>query len=319
MVRIGAIASVLLVGCGLTGGDNQPPVIERLDKLIVDEGKPMRVTVVATDADDDDLELTFFASRTLETERIHQVRGRVEADVSLIVDVDFNGITGFSVSAFDGHVQTNEFYLIEVRPVNDRPIAAAESFAASVDTSLTIFHSTLLMNDLDGDEPYGDRQLLSITNVDGAVNGTVTLGQDTITFVPAASFAGTATFDYTLSDGEVDAVGNAAVDVATVSIAVGAANTAPVAKDDVVVTSWGGPLYIEPRLLTGNDVDLDGQALAVVAVSNATHGTVQTSGGVVAFTLEDLYYGPDAGFDYTVTDGVGTDTGHVQMLINTGE
>jgi len=48
-----------------------------------------------------------------------------------------------------------------------------------------------------------------------------------------------------------------------------------------------------------------GTALTMTGVSDAKHGTVSLKNGVVHFTPDRDYYGSDAGFSYTITDGNG--------------
>ncbi len=56
--------------------------------------------------------------------------------------------------------------------------------------------------------------------------------------------------------------------------------------------------------LLANDTDADGDALSItsVAVGASPHGTVQLSGGVVTYTPNAGYTGPDS-FFYFITDG----------------
>ena len=53
----------------------------------------------------------------------------------------------------------------------------------------------------------------AVTAVGNATNGTVALAASTVTFTPAANFAGTATFEYTISDGTTTDVGVVTVTV----------------------------------------------------------------------------------------------------------
>jgi cadherin-like protein/Big-like domain-containing protein/cadherin domain-containing protein/hemolysin type calcium-binding protein len=63
-----------------------------------------------------------------------------------------------------------------------------------------------------------------------------------------------------------------------------------------------------------NDTDVDGDALTVTAVSGASGGTASISGGQVHFApTADLCGAAAGGFDYTVSDGGGTDLGHVTL------
>ncbi|MFO0820935.1 MAG: tandem-95 repeat protein [Pirellulales bacterium] len=77
------------------------------------------------------------------------------------------------------------------------------------------------------------------------------------------------------------------------------------------------PLTLTAADLKGNDTDVDNtnSQLTVTAVSSASHGTVVLNpDGTVTFTPDANYHGP-AGFDYTVSDGSLTDTGHVSINV----
>ncbi|NQD96090.1 cadherin-like domain-containing protein, partial [Pseudomonas sp. CrR25] len=63
-------------------------------------------------------------------------------------------------------------------------------------------------------------------------------------------------------------------------------------------------LTINPSTLLGNDSDRDGDALSIIAVQGATHGSVALVNGNVVFTPVGNYSGP-ATFTYTVSDGKG--------------
>ena len=82
------------------------------------------------------------------------------------------------------------------------------------------------------------------------------------------------------------------------------ANAAPEAAADAAEVAQGSALVIPAADLLANDTDADGDALAVIAVSNAQGGTVSLADGMVTFTPEDGFAG-EARFDYTVSDGRG--------------
>ena len=95
---------------------------------------------------------------------------------------------------------------------------------------------------------------------------------------------------------------------------VSAVNDAPVASDDVRATLQDQPLSFSADDLTVNDVDVENDPLTVTAVSNPTNGTVDLSGNTITFSPESGFVG-QAGFDYTVSDGELTDTGHVMITV----
>ncbi|RUL99615.1 DUF4082 domain-containing protein [Rhizobium chutanense] len=82
---------------------------------------------------------------------------------------------------------------------NAVPVAANDNgYTTYSSTALSIAGASLLANDTDGD---GDA--LSITGVNGAVNGTVTFNSQTksVIFTPTAGYTGAASFAYSISDG----------------------------------------------------------------------------------------------------------------------
>ena len=316
-VALGLISSVVAIGgCDLVerADSNRAPVIEPLS-LTGPEDAGIRFTLVSSDQDGDDLDLQLgsYAPGVVRIIGVREVREggatRLETECGFSPARDFHGDSGLVVHVSDGTTRVDAFIDIVITAVNDSPIAVADSIAGPANAPVEIFHSTLLANDEDPDDRPDDGELvpLSITSVEDPLGGTVTLGANTITFTPNTDFAGTAKFEYTVSDG-------IASDHETVVIAVGAPNAAPVANDDHRVSVEGQIVVLVAPDLTRNDVDQDGQALAVIAVGNATHGTVEASSGTVTFTPESHFYGT-GGFDYTATDGVATATAHVEVEI----
>lgn len=82
--------------------------------------------------------------------------------------------------------------------VNNVPIAANDNVTATYNTPLYLAASALLANDNDP-----DNDLLSVTGVGNATNGTVSFDSQTNTllFTPTAGYSGAASFSYTVSDG----------------------------------------------------------------------------------------------------------------------
>ncbi|MDP2445436.1 MAG: tandem-95 repeat protein, partial [Pseudomonas sp.] len=75
-------------------------------------------------------------------------------------------------------------------------------------------------------------------------------------------------------------------------------------ENPALVTNEDQALTITPATLLGNDSDPDGNALSILSVQGATHGTVALVGGNVVFT-PDANYNGSATFTYTVSDGLG--------------
>jgi hypothetical protein len=128
-------------------------------------------------------------------------------------------------------------------------------------------------------------------------NGAAVLNPDkTVTYTPAANYAGPDAFSYTISDG------NGGTDSATVTLSVAAVNDAPVAQDDAVNTVAETAATFNVK---ANDSDVDGPSLTVTAVTQGAHGTVTLNANqTVTYTPNLLYVGSDS-FTYTLSDGAG--------------
>jgi VCBS repeat-containing protein len=177
---------------------------------------------------------------------------------------NFNGTATFKYTMQDKNsVQSTALVTVSIAPVNDPPIAVADSATTSEDTSKLI---NVLSNDTDIDlSREGDT--LIVSKVENFSNGTAVIAEDgkSVTFTPAADFYGTAGFDYTVSDKE-----NASSS-AHVTVSVTAVNDAPVISDipdqtTAEDTSTGAISF------TVSDVDNDAASLSVTAV--AGNGTI---------------------------------------------
>ncbi|MGR9349479.1 DUF4082 domain-containing protein (plasmid) [Rhizobium leguminosarum] len=128
-----------------------------------------------------------------------------------------NGVYTVGGSAYPTSSYQSSNYWVDVvynqSTGNSVPVAANDNgYTTYSNTALSIAAASLLANDTDAD---GDP--LSITGVNGAVNGTVTFNSQTksVNFTPTAGYAGAASFSYSISDG----LGGTAS--ATVSLTVG--------------------------------------------------------------------------------------------------
>ena len=197
------------------------------------------------------------------------------------------------------------FYRVRVTAVtstNHAPVAVDDTDTTTEDTTLIRAASSYRANDTDSD---GDS--LTITAVFAPSNGTVTLAGANITFTPAADFSGTAGYDYTVSDGALTDIGHVALIVTPV-------NDPPILADDFDSTSLNTSLIRATSVYLTNDIDVD-STLSITAVSNPVNGVVALVGTTITFTPATDFTGT-AGFDYTVSDGTVSETGHVTVFVN---
>ena len=98
-----------------------------------------------------------------------------------------------------GPIEQTATVSLTVEPVNDAPIAADDTgFATDAEVALVIPVADLLAND-------GDTEgtTVFLDQVIDGVGGTVQIVSETVVFTPTAGYSGPASFEYTVSDGEL--------------------------------------------------------------------------------------------------------------------
>jgi hypothetical protein len=260
------------------------------------------LTANDTDVDGDELSVTGVSGAT---------GGTVSLDsgtVTFTPDANACGTAegGFDYDIADGNGGIDTGHVtVDVTCVNDLPTTVDDDASGVEDQDVTIDAADLAADDSDLESGT-----VTVTGVDNAVGGSVSLDSGTITFTPTANLCGTdvASFDYTVEDGD----GGTAT--GTVTIDLDCVNDLPVASDDDATVVEDTPTALTEDLLA-NDEDVEGP-LSVTGVSNATGGDVVLEGGVVTFTPSADLCGDDAGgFDYELSDGDATDSGHVTVDI----
>ncbi|HEY6172912.1 MAG TPA: Ig-like domain-containing protein, partial [Kofleriaceae bacterium] len=269
----------------VTEGGNTPPVAVD-DQLTTPEDTEGGANLLANDSDPDGDSLIVASF----TQAAHGTVAVVAGIASYIPAANYNGPDAFSYTIADpSGAMSSATVHITVLPVNDPPVAVDDSATLDEDTSATI---DVVANDSDVD---GDA--LTVTSVTQPANGTAAIVDARhVSYTPAADFNGTDSFTYTISD----AAGVTAT--ATVALSIAAVNDAPVAVDDAVTVDEGSSGTFD---VVANDSDVDGDALAITAITQPEHGSaVIVDATHVSYTPAGLYSGPDA-FSYTISDGNG--------------
>lgn len=202
---------------------------------------------------------------------------------------DFNGTATITYIITDGSAQDQGEVDVTVNPVNDAPIAKN-------DTAITEMNLPISLNVLGNDTDIeGDTLSISAASSD---TGQVSITADTLTYVPAQDFIGTATIYYSISDGQLSS--NATVEVIVNPEPTPETNGVPVVVDDVVtVTNWE-PVIIAALL---NDSDPDGDTINL-AYATASIGSVSIENGTLVYTPIEGQIS-DALITYTIIDSQG--------------
>ncbi|WP_231102535.1 Ig-like domain-containing protein [Pseudoalteromonas luteoviolacea] len=172
-----------------------------------------------------------------------------------------------------------------VKTDNLLPIAQADELTIGAGQSIVI---DVLANDSDAD---GDALTITSASVDF---GVVTVADNKLTYTPPSTFVGTATIQYSVTDGQ----GGTANSTVTVNLAV---NTPPSAKLDEASTNDKASITID---VLANDIDSEGDAISLIEAF-AQHGSVTLNADGT------LTYSPKLGFEgvdivtYTIVDSKG--------------
>lgn len=190
---------------------NHPPVANP-QTIALDEDTAVPITLAGFDTDGDALTFAVVMPPT---------HGSLIGTVPNLIyrpATNFNGLDAFSFSVNDG--MTNSIAAtvnLTIRPVNDPPVAFAQSLAVNEDTPLSL---TLTALDVDGDA-------LIRSIVSPPAHGSLSGPAPNLTYLAATNYFGPDSFTFKVNDGQVDS------GVATVSIVVNSVNDPPVAVAEI--------------------------------------------------------------------------------------
>src|SRR5438067_6131309 len=195
---------------------------------------------------------------------------------------NYNGPDSFTFKANDGTVDSAiATVAVTVTPVNDAPVATAQSVTTNQDTAKAI---SLTASDVDGDT-------LTYAVGTAPAHGTLSGAAPNLTYTPAAGYNGPDSFTFKANDGTVDSA------AATATLTVVHVNHAPVADAQAVTTAEDTAKAI---VLTASDID--GDALTFSIVAGPLHGALSGVAPNITYTPAANYNGADS-FTFKANDG----------------
>ena len=225
---------------------------------------------------------------------------------------NYVGPDSFDYRASDGY--DNSVATVNLVVGGGNPNAVADTYTVALkDTPYAVAAPGVLTNDNNGGA--GTLEVITTGTIPTSQGGSVQQNADgSFTYTAPSGFVGADTYQYSADIGA-----NTTATSATVTVNV--TNTTTVPGTDTYATAFNTVLPVAAPGVLGNDVDPDtgkGQSLSVTGTSNPAHGTVSFSanGGFI-YTPTTGYSGADS-FTYTVSDGVGTATGTVNLTIAPG-
>ena len=273
---------------------NDAPIANADSATIDEDAAPILINVLANDSDVDGDSLTISAASA----NIGSV-SVVGNQIQYTPAADDNGLATVTYTVSDNNGGTSTATLtITITPVNDAPIANADTATMAEDAAPMLIN--VLANDSDED---GDSLVISAVSAD---IGSASVVGNQIQYTPAANDNGLATVTYTVSDN------NGGTNTATVAITITAVNDAPVANNDTATMAEdAAPILIN---VLANDSDEDGDSL-VISAASADIGSVSVVGNQIQYTPAANTNGL-ATVTYTVSDNNGgTNTATVAITI----
>lgn len=237
---------------------------------------------------------------------------RADGTFDYIPNDDFYGQDSFVYIVTDGVLDAlaPATAVINVRPVNDPPVAGNLSYTIDEDQQLDIPGSVVIAASIAGPANESD-QILTIVGVDSlsAQGGSVRFVGGVITYIPPSNFVGQDSFTYTIVDnGITGTLADPLTAVGTITINVLDKNDAPITVDKNLQTDEDVPVSITiDDLLAGDTVGpANEQLIQVLTFSGVVNPTAQ--GGRVEVVGDRVVYYPPSNFNgvdtfvYLVTD-----------------
>jgi hypothetical protein len=283
-------SAVATVSISIAAVNDAPVASAQSVSTAEDTAKP--ITLTGSDVDGDALTYLVVAAPA------HGTLSGSAPNLTYTPATNYNGADSFTFKVNDGTVDSVAATVsITVTPVNDAPVASAQSVTTAEETSKAI---TLSATDVDGNP-------LTYAVVASPAHGTLSGAAPNLTYKPATNYNGADSFTFKANDGTVDSA------PATVSITITAVNDAPVAVAQSIATIKNVATNIT---LAGTDVE--GAALTFVVVTPPVKGTLSGAAPNLTYTPNTNATGADS-FTFKVNDGtVDSSAATVSITIASG-
>jgi VCBS repeat-containing protein len=261
---------------------NEPPIANN-QTASTDEDIPVTVTLSATDVDDTVLVYTASLEHPHGTVVVSGDQLTFQPASNWFGDTSIT----FTVTDPAGASDTGTVSL-QVKPVNDPPVADNQEKSTNEDTPITIILSASDIDDT----------TFTYTAIPDQAHGAVAVTGDQLTFTPDADWNGTASVIFTVTDSA------GASDTGTLTIDVLPQNDQPITLADQYTVSAGKVLPVAASQgLLANDQDPEGLDLQCRLVASPAHGTLLLNADGSFTYQHDASDSTSDQFTYQVYDG----------------
>ena len=239
---------------------NTAPVAQD-QTLTTAEDTNLAISLVASDAEDD--ELTY----TLLTSPEHGTFSGSIPNLTYAPDANYYGSDSFTYIANDGELDSNTATVsITITAVNDAPVTLGQSTTTTEDTEINII--------LDAADV--DSENLTFIIVTSPNNGSATLLGNVVSYEPTANYSGLDSFTYKANDGLADS------NASPVTVTISEVNDAPALTAITAKTVNEGEALSFTAI--ANDVDLPAQKLSFSLVDAPSGAAIDAVSGVFNWT-----------------------------------
>jgi VCBS repeat-containing protein len=250
------------------GATNDAPVITQgeVQDLTLSEDSYAVTSLNATDADGDTLSWSISQQAANGEASIAGTGSGTIQSIGFLGNENFNGTDSFIVTVSDGTETDTITINVTVTAANDAPVineGETEALSTAEDTEGSL---TLTASDVEGD-------VLTWGVGIPASNGTATVTDGNVSYMPAASFNGSDSFTVVVNDGTDS-------DTITVNVTVTAENDAPVIDSTPVTVATEDEAYSYTVAAT----DVDGDILAYSLVESPQGMSINPTTGVITWT-----------------------------------
>ncbi len=272
-----APVSILII---LRGSSDAPVAIA--DSFSTNEDEPLTIPTPGVLFNDSDVDRQALSAILVAQPAHGGVILRADGSFTYTPDADWSGTDEFLYKASDGVLESATVKVsIEVKAVNDAPVASAQSVVTTQGSAVAI---TLTGKDVEG-------SALTYVMDSQPANGTLSGAIPNLTYTPNPLFFGVDSFSFRVSDGEISS------DPAPVSITV---HALPVATPLTATTLEDRAVSLALVATASGDASVSAWQI----VSAPQNGTLSGEAGARTYTPNSNFHGSDA-FTYRVQDSRG--------------